>query len=508
MMGMMEAAFLEGLAKDSYWEFFSRHAFGSQNPEEHPELEVIGKKIAGRLKGSPLAAKTLGGLLNSDLHERHWRNIMNSEIWELKQGRISPWMAQSFIAPQGNMRIEVVGSEYFHDLLGRSFFECSFWKDKYVMHDLIHDLVQSVSVDEHQRIEDVKWQEIPSRIRHLSICTKNLELSQLADFGNYKNLRTLVFVNLYDANLDSMLDCLFTRLTNIRVLRLRKCGIQELPGSIGKLKLLRYLDVSENNIPRLPESLCNLYNLLVLNISDCLIENFPARMTNLVKLRQLVADAKTICKLADIGKLTSLQELPNFKVEKQRGHKIEELKDMMQLHGRLRIENLENVESREEANQAKLNGKHYIDELELVWNSSGNDDEVLEGLKPHSDLGRLEIRNYGGVRFPSWLDPQSLGSLKAIFPENIQSCEQVPSIGQLSFLKILHIKNMHAVKLVGHEFYGSPEVKGFPSLEELRISGMPAWEEWFGTEGIQMFPCLLKLHVEDCPKLKGLASLA
>ncbi|KAG1368293.1 putative disease resistance protein RGA1 [Cocos nucifera] len=430
-MGMMEAAFLEGLAKDAYWEFFSRHAFGSQNPEEHPELEAIGKKIADRLKGSPLAAKTLGSLLNSDLHERHWRNIMNSEIWELKQG-------EDDIIPVLQLSYQCLPA-----CLKQCITYCSIFPKDY----------------EYKKDELVPgWHKASLHLKE--ICGLKW-----------------------------------------------KCGIQELPGSIGKLKLLRYLDVSENNIPRLPESLCNLYNLLVLNISDCLIENFPARMTNLVKLRQLKADEKIICKLANIGKLTSLQELPKFKVVKERRLKIEELKDMMQLHGRLRIENLENVKSKEEASQAKLNNKHYLDELELVWNSSGNDDEVLEGLKPHSILQRLEIRSYGGVRFPSWLEPESLKSLKAICLENIQSCGHRPPLGQLPFLKILHIKNMRAVKLVGHEFYGSPKFKIFPLLEELEISDMPEWEEWFRTESIQMFPRRLKLHIEDCPKLKSLACL-
>nr|XP_010908294.1 disease resistance protein RGA2 [Elaeis guineensis] len=546
MMGTMEAVFLEGLANDAYWEFFRRHAFGSQNPEEHPELEDIGKKIADRLKGSPLAAKTLGGLLNLDLDERHWRSIMISEIWELKQREddiipvlrlsyqylpahlkqcitycsifpkayeyekdklVQHWIAQGFIVPQGNVRIEEIGSEYFHDLLGRSFFQHS-RENIYVMHDLIHDLVQSVSVDEHLRIEDGKWQEIPSRLRHLSIYTKNLELSKLRDFGKYKNLRTLVYINLYDTHFGSVLNYLFTVSTKIRVLQLGNNYITELPESIGNLKHLRYLNVSYTRILRLPESLCNLYNLLVLNISRCPIENFPTCMTNLVKLRQLEADEKTICKLANFGKLTSLQELKIFKVIKQRGHNIEELKDMIQLRGRLCLENLENVESKQEASLAKLNKKHYLDKLELVWNSSaGNNDEVLEGLQPHSNLQRLEIRNYGGVRFPSWVDPQSLKSLKSICLKNIRSCRELPSLGQLPFLKILRIRNMDAVKLVGYEFYGSPEVKRFPLLEELEISNMLEWEEWFRTEGIQVFPHLLKLHIKDCPKLKGLACL-
>ncbi|KAG1368292.1 disease resistance protein RGA2 [Cocos nucifera] len=551
MMGTMEAVPLRGLAKDACWKFFRGKAFGSQNPKEHPKLEAIAKMNADKLKGSPLAAKTVGGLLNLDLDERHWRSIMISEICELKQRQddiipvlwlsyqylparlkqcvtycsifpkayeykkdmlVQHWMAQGFIEPQGTARIEEMGREYFHDLLGRSFFEGSFWENIYVMHDLIHDLVQSVSVDEHLRIEDGKWQEIPSSLRHLSIYTKNLEMSKLMSFGNHKKLRTLVFMNLDDKNFYSQLDRLFPVLTSIRVLKLRNRWTEELPESIGNLKHLRYLDISFPLLRRLPESLCNLYNLLVLNISNCPIDNFPTCMTNLVKLRQLKVDEETICKLADIRKLTSLQELAIFQVGKQNGHKIEELKDMIQLHGSLRIKNLESVESKEEASQAKLNNKQYLDELALVWNinrgtSSGNDDEVLEGLRPHSNLQRLEISGYGGVSFPSWLEPQSLKSLEAICLDNIQSWAKLPSLGQLPFLKILRIKNMHAVKQVGHEFYGSPEIKGFPLLEKLEISNMQEWEDWFRIEGIQMFPRLLQLYIKDCPKLKGLPCL-
>ncbi|XP_038987726.1 putative disease resistance protein At3g14460 [Phoenix dactylifera] len=302
------------------------------------------------------------------------------------------------------------------------------------------------------------------------------------DFGKYKNLRTLIFDNVYDTNFCSVLDCLFTVSTKIRVLKLWSYRIKELPENIGNLKHLRYLDISSTNIRRLPESLCNLYNLQVLNISGCPIENFPTCVTNLVKLRELKADEDTICKLADIGKLTSLQELRVFKVVKQRGHKIEELKDMIQLHGRICIKNLESIESKEEASQAKLNNKQCLDELALVWNidrgiSSGNDDEVLEGLKPHCNLRRLEIRNYGGVRFPSWLEPQSLKNLKAICLENMQSCAQLPSLVQLPLLEILRITNCPTLRGLACL---PPSLREL-SLENVGIDMLP--ESWDGDHG-------------------------
>jgi len=44
--------------------------------------------------------------------------------------------------------MEDLGSEYFNELLCMSFQQHSLWNNLYVMHDLPHDLAQSVSVIE------------------------------------------------------------------------------------------------------------------------------------------------------------------------------------------------------------------------------------------------------------------------------------------------------------------------------------------------------------------------
>lgn len=77
--------FLKGLNDAKYWKFFKRCAFGEANPNDHPKLELIGKQIAKKLVGSPLAAKTIGGVLKSKLKEEHWRNIMESKLWQVEQ---------------------------------------------------------------------------------------------------------------------------------------------------------------------------------------------------------------------------------------------------------------------------------------------------------------------------------------------------------------------------------------------------------------------------------------
>uniref|UniRef100_A0A6V7QZ71 Uncharacterized protein n=1 Tax=Ananas comosus var. bracteatus TaxID=296719 RepID=A0A6V7QZ71_ANACO len=97
-----------------------------------------------------------------------------------------------------------------------------------------------------------------------------------------------------------------------------------------------------------------------------------------------------------------------FKVGKDDQHKIGELKHMTQLHGRLHIKNLENVESKEDACQAELDNKPYLDELILQWSqrasNSHHDMEVLEGLQPHQNLKQLEIIQYGGPTSPVGYD--------------------------------------------------------------------------------------------------------
>jgi hypothetical protein len=73
---------LEGLPTDIFWDFFRKCAFGMNDPESYPHLQDICQSISTRLCGSPLAAKTLGRLLNMNLTERHWRAIQKSELWE------------------------------------------------------------------------------------------------------------------------------------------------------------------------------------------------------------------------------------------------------------------------------------------------------------------------------------------------------------------------------------------------------------------------------------------
>ncbi|XP_008813101.2 putative disease resistance protein RGA3 [Phoenix dactylifera] len=536
VLGAVDSIYLKGLRGDAYWLLFKKHAFGCENPDNHPDLLRFGEQIAERLNGSPLAAKVVGGMLNAELDIGKWKNVLKSDIWDgimpvlrssyqnlpahlqrcfaycsifPKDWKFEPdrlvymWMAQGFIQPQScNIaRIEDIGRVYFDDLLSRSFFQTleQDGRKYYMMHDLMSDLAQTVSKDECFRIEGDMVTKIPSTVCHLSINTENLP--QLTNIRQLNKLRTLVFFyNDHNIHRD-----LLKELKSIRVLDLTGCDVEKLPEDIDHLIHLRYLALCDT-LRTLPASLCKLYHLQVLSTSRwCWLGQFPESMNKLISLRHLNVHSKYAALISGIGKLTCLQELAEFHVRERKGYKIGELKDMNELRGSLDIRNLQNVKSKAEAVEAKLNRKMYITALRLEWGTSGktrrHDVEVLEGLQPNANLEELDIVSYKGIRSPCWLEAIWLCNLKSLSLINCEGLKSLPPLGQLPGLKFLKIIGMHAVKRVGCEFYGHGTVRGFPSLEHIQFVNMSKWVEWSEIEDSQMFPCLRELKIKNCPKL-------
>ncbi|KAG5230732.1 Fom-2 family protein [Salix suchowensis] len=101
--------------------------------------------------------------------------------------------------------------------------------------------------------------------------------------------------------------------------------------------------------------------------------------------------------------------------------------------------------------------------------------------------------------------------LETLRLKNCGECRQLPTLGCLPRLKILEIEGMGAVKCIGNEFYSSGGRAGvlFPALKELSLFRMNGLEEWMvaGGEGDRVFPCLEKLRIKDCVKLKSIPTL-
>ncbi|XXG41231.1 hypothetical protein AAC387_Pa01g1741 [Persea americana] len=377
-MGTVPTHFLQGLSDDDCWSLFERRAFLEGDSDAHPDLVKIGNEIVNKCKGLPLAVKTLGGLLRSKLEVVDWKSVLESELWDLPEERndilpalrlsyhhlpahlkrcfaysfillnkkgsdvtgnelILIWIAQGFIQSRGSMQMEEVGREYLDDLCSRNHFT--------ELPESIGNLLQLRYLDLSQAF-----------IKRLPKSTTRLY-----------NLQTLI---LADCIKLVQIPSDLSNLVNLRHLNLHRNHITELPGSIGNLLQLRYLDLSETFIKGLPKSTTRLYNLQTLILVGCsqLVE-LPSDLSNLVNLRHLSLFACPVSIPPRIGRLTSLQKLKEFKVGKEIGYRINELKDMIHLQGSLCISELENVVNVEEAKEALLKNKQKIGELQFKWKS-------------------------------------------------------------------------------------------------------------------------------------------
>uniref|UniRef100_F6HPU8 Disease resistance RPP13-like protein 1 n=1 Tax=Vitis vinifera TaxID=29760 RepID=F6HPU8_VITVI len=178
-----------------------------------------------------------------------------------------------------------------------------------------------------------------------------------------------------------------------------------------------------------------------------------------------------------------------------------------EIRGRLEISKMENVVGVEDALQANMKDKKYLDELSLNWSwgisHDAIQDDILNRLTPHPNLKKLSIQHYPGLTFPDWLGDGSFSKLVSLQLSNCGNCSTLPPLGQLPCLEHIKISKMSGVVMVGSEFYGNSSSSlhpSFPSLQTLSFEDMSNWEKWLCCGE---FPRLQELSIRLCPKLTG-----
>jgi Leucine-rich repeat (LRR) protein len=531
--------FLKGLLKNQSWSLLKQMAFKKGQDPIDTNLKAIGMDIVEKCKGVPLAIKTIGRVLYFKKTEGEWLHIKNNElsnVTQLKDGilpvlklsydyllshlkccfaycslfpkdyvipkltLIQLWIAQGFIQSrlEENLQLEDVANEYFMDLLWRSFQEAE--EDKGVimsvkMHDLIHDLAQSVSRIECTLV-DSNAKNVNDKVRHLSsfynvsFFGENLSLLVKAN-----KIRTFILTgkSYWRSDQESTLKTLISTFRYLRALDLHGLKIKTVPNIIGKLMHLKYLDLSSNEIEVLPSSITRLVNLQTLNLSGCTkLRELPTDIRKLVSLRQLdTAGCWNLTHMpCGLGKLTSLQTLTLFVVSKEDPTAsskhcggLAEL-NKLDLRGKLEITNLAWVkDATSEAKAANLKEKKHLTDLVLRWNP-GDDDEIsLNGLQPHQSLKYLSVGGYGGVRFSHWLS--TLTNLAKLSVYDCKKCQHFPPLYQLPYLRELYISDM-----LGLEYMSDRDI-----TDEISAS--------LASSSTTFFPSLESLYLSDCPNLKG-----
>ncbi|KMZ57303.1 NB-ARC domain-containing disease resistance protein [Zostera marina] len=421
---------------------------------------------------------------------------------------IQQWAGNGFISLNE-------GNEIFDDLLSRCFFQ-DVEKDVYgsittfKMHDLIHDLAESIAKSLQCGILDDSIQDRNlsdrKQVRYLSIIL-NMGKEEEASYSDIsiklKDARVLRTLQLLSSGIVSktFLDNCFTKFKFLRVL---VCSnLKDIPPSIDNLKLLRYVDFSKTRIKRLPETICNLQNLQTLKLNECFaLHILPKKLRKLSELRYLENDG---CYYLDsmpdgMDHLSLLQTLNTFVVN-DGGKNLNELRHLDHLEESLRIQNLNRIQNVVLENGI-LNRKSKLVSLELDFEcdwepTKGSDDEkVLQAaLQPHSNLKSLYIIKFGGFFIP--LDMSSLQSLTSL---QILVCPNLTTLSNnMNFLRsLIHLEISYCQNLTS-----LPNNMGsLQSLTHLEIDCCPSLISL--PNDISSLQSLTHLLISDCPKLTTL----
>ncbi|KAJ3693746.1 hypothetical protein LUZ60_009226 [Juncus effusus] len=551
---------LTGLSDEDCWSVFSQRAFRSGHGGTSSLVE-IGREIVKKCKGVPLAAKALGYILCSKEDSIDvWLAIRDSEFWELEEDDVIPslklsyshmpsplklcfaycaivpkghhidrdkliqqWVALGLIKQDQKLTAEKIGEEYVNILLGMSFLQYMTRNDETrrlcTMHDLVHDLTMSIVGDEALIADgrkETNYNPTYNDDSHyvLLINYKNKE-PPMESKPLPRKVRALHFL---DCKWKLLPTKVFSEMKCLRVLNLSGCSLQELPNSIGQLKHLRYLDISDqslletlpayigklrklNNLKlhgctrllHLPESLYNLENLLDLDLSDCsslkmLPEYFGnlkglnfLRLSGCSQLKELPESTTNLVNLVhlDLSGCSDLWRLPSSfgNLSKLR---------ILYLSGCVNLRKLpESITNLKTLLNVRLSDCRCLNMLpedfgsiygiQFLDLSSCNLQKLPESF---GDLMNLEHLNLATCYTLNQL-PENFGNLKKLQDLNLSSCYALTSLPD-SFLNLVNLKDLNLSNCINLERL--PEHFGEENNVQIDLSGCGLTRSEFTTD--------------------------
>ncbi|KAJ3690184.1 hypothetical protein LUZ61_019348 [Rhynchospora tenuis] len=530
---------LNGLSEKMSWTLFKQMAFNGSESGLNSQIHEIAKEIVKKCV-VPLALKALGSAMKFKKNVKEWEEARDSDIWERDEGNevmaslklsymnlssqlkecftycsifpkdhvinkqdlIGQWMANGLVSFTSTRGMEVDwGNEYFERLVQVSFLQniveqIDSAKVTCNMHDLVHDLAQSISDQRILLINDTgkaihkdNGEVNPNKIKKMrALYIRSGDSDVINMVSEAQSLRSLFLesIVLYDTLFISISklihlryicisDCLFTtipndistlwslealhlrhfhmikyfpesigKLINLRTLELVTCMLTHLPKSIGHCQSLQNLIVSSTQITSIPNSLGQLVNLKSLNISYCyeLVKIPEGAFGQFHSIRTLNLSHCMILKEVpfSIGKLVSL-EILNMSM-------CEQLKWLPESIGnlhKLRFLNLHRCKSLEKVPES-IGNLINIESLDLSW---------CENLKclPKSigNLDKLCFLNLNGCESLEKV-PESIGDLINLESLDFSWCENLKclqkSIGNLDKLCFLNLHGCENIQKV------------------------------------------------------------
>nr|UBY07014.1 NBS-LRR disease resistance protein [Dasypyrum villosum] len=568
VLSEMHATYIHQVNKMNYGdglELLMKKSF--QSSEQICEFKNIGYDIVKKCDGLPLAIKVVAGVLSTKRTVAEWKSIRDSK-WsihglpkelggplylsysnlppQLKQcflwcallppnfaiGRDAVaywWVAEGFVRKEHEFSVHEIAEEYYLELVRRNLIQpVPKYVDKAVstMHDLLRSLGQYLTKD-HSLFMNAESNNAMSNLRRIGISHAVEEIPALEE---HKCLRSLLLFN--NKNFKSIHKEIFRKLEHIRILVLSGTSIQNIPESLGNLVLLRLLDLSYTEINTLPESTGSLISLEYLSLLGCHhLDSLPAGLMRLSNISFLQLEQTAVDHVPKgIAKFQQLYNLRGV-FESGTGFRLDELRHLPNIQ-RLWVEKLETAAP---GGELVLKNSHNLRELGLRCTVASTQErtryqtdeveriqQVYDMLIPSPSLVYIFLDGFLGIRFPEWLlsEPElNMPNLCHMHLNGCISCSELPPAGQMPELLVLQIKGANEVVTIGPELLGkgvNGAVAFFPKLELLHIIGMCKLEIWSlkiknmwddmedDAQQLSLMPCLKRLLLLDCPKLRAL----
>ncbi|CAA7407857.1 unnamed protein product [Spirodela intermedia] len=518
---------LRSLTEEESWQLLSKKAFPNQEDIEavcSEPLGEVGKQIAKKCGGLPLALVVLSGLLSTKGPSlREWRRLAETIVWEnIKEGRlcldilalsyedlphqlkwcflyfssfpqdfkigvkklIRLWVAEGFVEHRAGETLEESAEGHFQELVRRCMVTIV---DKVCrIHDLLHDF----AIAEAKEVGFLVCRQIPddrdasrldSSLRCLSL--NGVAEDYVSHVKHSPRVRTLLWFNvqqrkvirfptgalkllrvidLEEAPL-AVLPKQVGDLIHLRFLGLRGTRLRSLPSSVGKLRHLQSLDVLGTSIKTMPRAVWKIDALRHVHVPDELEpEMVEAGLRNLQVLMFVRAGSWID---SCLGTLTSLRELG--------------LTGIQGCHHRALLSSLSNLSR---LKKLKLEG---VSIPPYLWTPSSF--SSLEFLYLKGEMARPQPPRSAGARWPLNLTELILWGTR-LDQDSIATLENLP---ELIYLYLDH------GSYAGNEMICSPG--GFSQLQCLVLNSLAELERWVAEAGAMSR--LRSLTISRCRKL-------
>ncbi|KAF4365648.1 hypothetical protein F8388_007481 [Cannabis sativa] len=472
---------LKRLDEDYAWLLFVKVAFEQGEHPSNDEIEKIGLDIVRKCEGIPLLIRTIASMLFFKNPEEEWQRFYDEKLSEILENAsdVLKTLELSYLTLEKSLQL--------------CFAYCGLFPKDYEF--------------------EFRWA-IEGRSNDDSICDVILKFKWL------------------------------------KMLDLHNSGIKVLPDSIGELKNLGYLDLSQNvNIKSLPSCIGELKNLQTLKLNHCSnLRELPSGITKLNGLRNLENESCSLTHMPKgLHKLSKLRRLSEFVLDKgierslpelvldkcidslpkkilpesvlnkysvsKKSGKLNELSDLNELRGKLKLTNLR-FHISDKTSQAYLFKKKHLSSLTLSWDideivEEDDCEKGLEDLRPHRSLREFCLSGYGGRNFPKWLS--SLKNLVKLSLSKCNKCQFLPPLEHFSKLEVLIVDELMKLQYIVE----NKSTTTFSSLKEIRLTNLPEVKGWYWNDAAEnveqeeeeeeaTFTCLSKLVVEDCPNLTSM----